>query len=141
MKTTLKGKVLSFLIILLAGAVILSHGCAASGTPLPSVSKEGNPKLDSALNDLFKAYQEGNLAEYATQHAISLENGKVRVIVECEPNKLDSIAQQISTLGIVEGRYQDFLQVLVQPANLNKIASIEGIKIIRLPLPVVPVGG
>ncbi|MCR4392806.1 MAG: hypothetical protein NUV31_00385 [Dehalococcoidales bacterium] len=124
----------------LVGLLVWVNGCSAAGASVPSSSKTENLRLDSTLTGLIKAMQEGHLAEYARQHSITLEDGKIRVIVECETGQAGSVAQSINTLCTVESSYQNLLQVVVSPANLNQIALAEGVKLVRLPQPVLPSG-
>lgn len=103
---------------------------------LPAVQK-GNPKLQSAVSeliDLFKA--EGQVAsqQFALQRHIPLfDEDKIRVIILL--NAL-SARQKISAVPgvVIEGRYENLLQMVAPLASLEQIANIPEVRYIRLPL-------
>ncbi|MBI2847895.1 MAG: hypothetical protein HYX83_01835 [Chloroflexi bacterium] len=130
---TLARVILANLIVLL-----LSVACTAnqSSTGLPD---KGHPKLDSQLNQLIKADEEGQAAAFAGQHNIQLPDGKVRVIVEALPGQLQAATQAVNDIGgSLETSYADLLQAVVPVAGLTALADKSGIRFISLPQAALP---
>jgi hypothetical protein len=65
---------------------------------------------------------------------VTTVDGAVRVIVELEPDR--EIPADLP--GIVEASYQQFVQVLVEPARLCELAGHAGVVAVRAPFPARP---
>jgi len=94
----------------------------------------GNPKLDSTLNDLIRAEEQGKAEEFARQRSIELIDGRVTVIIECEPGQAEAVAAAASALGNVELSIRDLIQVVLPITNLAALADIPGVHLVRLPV-------
>ncbi|MFC1929045.1 FG-GAP-like repeat-containing protein [Chloroflexota bacterium] len=138
--------------IVLRSKLITSIICVAvllasntSSLPEPAVAAEaesenitqtelppkGNPKLDTALN---------NLATETTSRAVPsvLESGAtpaegIRVIVEGTPGQAEEIARAVGDLGTVEANYSDWVQMVVPTSQLTVLADMPEIRFVRLP--------
>ena len=60
--------------------------------PLPPPLKKGNPKLSSQLWDLIEAESQGEAELLASRRHIKLEDGGVKVIIECLPGQVAAAA-------------------------------------------------
>jgi hypothetical protein len=94
--------------------------------------KKGNPKLDSALNDMlsstcssFSASAEGNQSPMAEP--------SVRVVVESIPGCENDMAEASSIAGIVEAEYNGLLQVSLPLSSLSNLADNTSVRFIRQP--------
>ena len=137
-------KIKNILITITVAALILSGSFISESQPtaadgenqnLPEVelTKKGNPKLDSQLNQLVLAQKSEKAAGPAQESNIELIDGNVRVIVECSPGQIDSAAEAADDLGIVETSYDNLLQVLVPVSQLPALADTAGIRFVRMP--------
>jgi hypothetical protein len=129
--------------LILTGIIItgLSACSAAEAGDLPPVSSidKGNPKLDSQLNKLVEAEEQGELISFAEENNIELNGNKVRVIIECVEGQLDAVSGAITENSvIVETSYKDLLQALVPVSALEKLSEEPGIRLIRMPLELLP---
>jgi hypothetical protein len=122
------------IVMLSVGFVILASvltGCSPSGasgdiTNLPpSYSPDkGNLKLDSQLNQLVLAEKRGEVASFAEKNNIELTDGRVRVIIECAPGKLEAATQAATSAGAkLETSYDNLLQVSVPVTSLSTLAG------------------
>lgn len=112
---------------------------APESSPTYVAPKKGNPKLDSQLNQLVAAQANGEAASFARQANIPLDNGRVRVVIECVPGQLDAASKAAVTAGaVVETTYENLIQVLIPVTALNALADAESIKTVRLPQQPVP---
>ena len=106
---------------------------AAEGDASTQLPEKGNPKLGSRLNQLISAYNEGQATVFAQKNNIILVGDSARVIVECFPGQAGSAVGPAGTLGVVETTYRDLLQVVVPITQLETLADVSGIKLIRAP--------
>ena len=132
------------LAVLLTVCIIIPGllACSAAETgdlpPIGSIDK-GNPKLDSQLNALVKAEAQGELVSFAEANNIELNGNKVRVVIECVEGQLDTAAGAVTENGgNVETSYKDLLQAVVPVSSLEKLAEEPGIRLIRMPLELLP---
>lgn len=106
--------------------------------------KQGNPKLESRLNqlvDALSAYGSAGVETVAANMALSIDRGAVRVIAEAMPGRADAVIARAASLGIpVEGTYKDLVQVVVPVSLLPIIADDEAVGFVRLPWESVPLG-
>jgi len=118
---------------------------AEDGTPEQAVdlpgyaaNKTGNPKLDTALNQLSSSQQQRLALAPATEmipgRDAELINGYVRVIIEGLPENAGSITETATRHGArVEMIYAGMVQALVPTGSLNALADVTEIDFIRLP--------
>ena len=107
----------SLVIILVSiGGIVPDRAAAQDGDnqqlPPIEIPKKGNPKLDSALNHLVSLSDSQKQANFALEQSIQTSSG-VRVIVECDESQVDSVAEALPGLGIVEARYDNLIQLVV----------------------------
>ena len=139
--------------------IVLLLGCAApmAQTPLPPPAvtiappepikspKEIFSKMQSPLGEMVEAYKTKGIAgaeEVAAMQAIKIRDGKILVVVVIEQGDTTSLAQAIAQQGGEVGTIaSDRVSALVPIAVLEDIASLPEVKVIRLPLPVVPSSG
>lgn len=97
---------------------------------------KGNPKLDSALNQLIDAYNQGKAEEFARQRNIKLVDGKVRVEIRAVPGQLDVAANVSASVGTVEliSRRSNGIQAVMPITSLTMLAEEESIGFIRDPI-------
>ena len=122
---------------------LLISGCRPyqdpSKTPENSTTDKGNPKLDSQLNKLIAALAKGQATAIAQSMNIPLNNGSVRVIIECQAGQLESGKQAALNAGAtVETYYNNSIQALVpitSLTNLSMSTSVQAIHLPMLPLP------
>ncbi|MBI2849959.1 MAG: hypothetical protein HYX80_02820 [Chloroflexi bacterium] len=126
------------LILSSLAALLLFAACAAN-QPSNGLPDKGHPKLDSQLNQLVKAGEEGQAASFAEQHDIQLLDGKVRVIIEALPGQLQAATQAVNNIGgTLETSYTDLLQAVVPIARLTALADNSSIRFISLPQAALP---
>ena len=123
-----------FILVLVPG----TSGCQEDLGTSSSPTDKANPKLESALNQLVQIESQSDLTSFAQQNNIGLNDGKIRVVIECLPVKIEAVANSASSLITIESRYENLLQVLVPPANLNTLTQDANIKYIRLPQAIQP---
>ncbi|MBI4267223.1 MAG: hypothetical protein HY662_00380 [Chloroflexi bacterium] len=127
------------LVLFLLSYGILIIGCQGNPAVAPDAGKEeGNPKLESRLNELVRAEERGEAVSFAQQNNITLVDNRVRVIVEVLPGQMAAVTQAAGKLGIVETSYQNLLQVVIPVAHLTALANEPDVRLIRFPLSVVP---
>ncbi len=98
---------------------------------------KGNPKLDSALNDIVSKPRlpltaSVDVSEFPT------EEQTIRVIVECIPDSENEAEEASSKAGIVETEYNGLLQVNLPISRLSELSDNTSIQFIRLPYQAVP---
>ncbi len=104
---------------------------------IPPAAQKGNPKIQSAISELIDVFKvEGQVAsqQFALQrHIFLFDEDKIRVIILL--NAL-SARQKISAVPgvVIEGRYENLLQMVAPLASLEQIANIPEVRYIRLPL-------
>ena len=111
--------------------------CAKNINPTDFQSDK-TPKLSSELSALIRAESSGQADSYAQENNIELINHEVRVIVEVLPGQIDAASEAANRLGTVETSYDNLLQVLLPVDNLTNLANEPSVRLVRLPLPVLP---
>ena len=123
--------------------VLLTAGCGSAAgqtvSPTFNVPDKGNPKLDSQLDQLVRAEAAGNAEEFARTNNIELENGRVRVIIECIDGQLDAARTATVNAGAeIETVYNNLIQTSIPVNRITALAAEESIRLIRLPLEPLP---
>jgi len=135
----IKGPTIRVLMVVSIGVLTIIPCACTSGQdvidiPPSELPDKGNPKLDSQLNQLIRAEKQGEAVVFAEQHGIELIDGRVRVIIECEPGQLDGASEAALDVGAtLETSYSDMLQVVVPITSLTSLADASSIRFIRLP--------
>ena len=93
----------------------------------------GCPKLADAL---WRVTLSDDWVATATGLGVPVVDDKVRVIVELAADQ----DPPVELPGVVEGRYVQFVQVLVEPALLCALASTGGVVVVVPPFPASPDG-
>lgn len=97
----------------------------------------GNPKLDSALNQLLEACRQGGPAgaqAFAETRRIVLDDGRVQVEVLIVEGMVDELREAIEAAGgEYQGHYETLLQALVPLTALESLAQRPDVEMIRLP--------
>ena len=88
----------------------------------------GCPNLADAL---WRVSQSEDWVATATGLGVPVVNDRVRVIVELAAEQEPPAAMP----GLVEGRYLQFVQVLIEPALLCTLASADGVVAVNPPFP------
>lgn len=132
----------------LVGSIIVLNlflfACGPNQTPAETTMtyippEKGNPKLDSQLNQLVAAQAKGEVTAYAQKMNINLNDGRIRVVIECVPGQIEVASKAaVSSGAVVETTYENLIQVLIPVANLTALAKNESIKFVRLPQQPVP---
>jgi hypothetical protein len=91
----------------------------------------GCPKLADAL---WRVMQSEDWVATATGLGVPVVKDRVRVIVELAAEQ----EPPADMPGLVEGRYLQFVQVLVEPAQLCTLASADGVVAVNPPFPSAP---
>lgn len=121
-------------IALLLATVTTAAACKETNLSSPNSTDEGNPKMDSQLNQLISAETQGEAVSFAEQHGIELVDGNVRVIIECVPGQLEAATEAATNAGAeLETSYDNLLQVVVPITKLNTLADAASVHFIRLP--------
>jgi len=143
----MRSKLLYLLVVLamLVGAIPAAIPAAASDEevvtlPPMELPEKGNPKLDTQLNKLVSAETPEEATSYAQTLNIGLEDGNVRVIVECMPGQVDAAIEAAIALGatIETGIHHDMFQISVPLSSLLALADTPAIRLVRLPIYAVP---
>lgn len=107
--------------------------------PPPELPEHWNPKLDSAVNQIIDAQEQGNTE--MLDNAWFIVDGGVRVTIECEPGQAEAAAEAAANLGAeIEVIYGDDVGAIVPINKLTTLADEESIHFIRLPVPGLPAG-
>jgi len=106
---------------------------AEQDLPPIELPEKGNPKLDSQLNRLASTATARRSHSLAQESNVNLVDGKVRVIVECQPGQIDDAAKMAGDLGIIETTYGNLLQVIIPATSLSALADTRSIDFVRLP--------
>lgn len=133
--------IIVILLVSIIGLASVLTGCSSSEASEkttnfpPSFSPdEGNPKLDSILNQLVLAEGSGEAASFAGKNNIELTDGRVRVIIDCTPGQLEAASGAATKAGAkLETSYDNLLQALVPVTSLITLADADSIQFIRLP--------
>ena len=107
------------------------------GVRLSNKENKNNPKLQSVLGDLLRAYKKGGLKEainFSKSRNIKLKDGRIRLVLEVNPNKIVTVMEKIKSLGCqIESSYKGLIQVLAPISSLDAISSLEDVNYIRRP--------
>jgi len=100
---------------------------------LPACYHEDN--LSGHLRQLVEAEKRGEAEEYAAARGIVLRDGKVLVIIECEPGQVEvAVETAVKVNAIVElTTPRGLIQAFVPITSLNKLSKARSVKFIRLP--------
>jgi hypothetical protein len=103
---------------------------------------EGNPKLDSLLNQLLEAYRRGGINEaqtFAERYGMTLDNGRVQVEMVITGEAVSQLREAIEAVGgEYQGHYETQLQALVPLDALELLAGRPDVEVIREPRRVGP---
>ena len=121
--------------VLALGLMVVS-GCAESMVAQPSPTpRTPCPKLEDRL---YRLAQAEDPAQFARQNGLDYVEGQVRVIVEMvEPEA--AIPEKYASL--IESRSDGLVQMLIPPKELCELSQEPEVKLVRVPLPSVPLGG
>ncbi|MEA3440391.1 MAG: hypothetical protein U9R58_08920, partial [Chloroflexota bacterium] len=108
---------------------------------LAAPPKFENPKLDSTLNQLIDAYEEGGIEgalAYADQHLLEVEGQRVQITAFAHndyPQTVEAVKQAIENLGgDVQTWWGSQVQGMVPIPSLNSLAAQEVVHYVRDPL-------
>lgn len=97
--------------------------------------EKGNPKLDTQLNELVAIKTPEKAPSYAQKYDMGLDEGYVRVIVECIPGQVDTAIEAAITLGAdVETGRLDLFQITVPLSSLTTLAESPAVSFVHLPI-------
>jgi hypothetical protein len=110
--------------------------------PPPARPEHWHQKLDSAINQLIDAEEQGNTEILAMAAKIGLTTDEgVRVAIACEPGQAEAVAEVAVKLGAkVHCVYHDDIDAFVPINKLTTLADEESIRSIRLPVYAAPMG-
>jgi hypothetical protein len=111
----------------LVSAVLSIQGCNCD-------DDNNNSKLDFNIQRLIEAEEQGEVEEFTRQRSIELIDGSVTVIIECESGQAEAVTAAVGSLGNVELIVRDLVQVVVPISNLNALAEIPSVILVRLPI-------
>jgi len=107
------------------------------GIQLSDRENKNNPKLQSVLGDLLRAYKKEGLKgaiNFSNSQNIRLKDGRVRLVLEAGPGKFNTVAKKVEALGCqVETAYKELIQVLVPISAIDALSRIQGLNYIRRP--------
>jgi L-aminopeptidase/D-esterase-like protein len=110
--------------------------------PPPARPEHWHPKLESDLNQLVDAEEQGNteILAMAANLGLTTDEG-VRVAIACEPGQAEAVAEVAVKLGAkVVCIYHDDIDAFVPINKLTTLADEESIRSIRLPVYAAPMG-
>jgi hypothetical protein len=112
--------------------------------PPPELPGHWHPKLDSAVNQLIDAQEQGNteMLDMAAELGYIVD-GDMRVVLECELGQAEAAAEAAANLGaeiLVISSDHDTVGAIVPISKLTTLADEDSIRSIRLPVPAVPAG-
>jgi hypothetical protein len=140
-------------ILLILGDEVLAQNSSISGA-IQAQSKEdegkmkeknctetlkfkGNPKLDSSLNQLLEAYQEGGMARaqaFAVNRKIFFQEGRVQVTIVTTEESIGHVRDAVEAAGgLYQLHYRNFLQAMVPIEALEVLAQRPDVIAIREP--------
>ena len=109
----------------------------AAGMSVASAIAKGNPKLESALDQLVAAYRNGGLGsakKFVGDHGIPMSSETVLVIAQALPSRQDELVAGVLALGaVVEKTYDHLVQIRSLLPLLEPIASLPSVGFVRLP--------
>ncbi|MBI2832224.1 MAG: S8 family serine peptidase [Chloroflexi bacterium] len=141
-----KSRTVAWLAIVMALAIIWTPGgksLSAEGESNETINVQlppkGHEKLQSRLDQMVKADEQGKAASFAQQHGLEAQGGRVRVVIEAKPGNEAAVLNKAQSLGgTQETSYQNLLQVLMPLPRLKTLADDDNVKFIRLPRKAVP---
>jgi uncharacterized repeat protein (TIGR02543 family) len=104
------------------------------GLSLAALPSKGNPKLDSTLNSLVSTTSTKNSKPLFAQEGISPGSNNVRVIIESLPGRASEVTSIAGAMGMVEGSYQNYIQMVLPAGNIPRVAAMGKVKLVREPL-------
>ena len=97
----------------------------------------GSPKLESSLNQLLEAYEQGGLVgvqAFAEMHRMVLDEGRVQVEVVVAKEAMTDLREAVEAVGgVVQGHHETLLQALVPLESLESLAQRPDVAVIREP--------
>jgi hypothetical protein len=100
---------------------------------------KGNPKLESALNQLSAISPQAAASAFANQHGLMVTDSKVRVVIEVKAGNEEDVTSRAKALGAdVEASYDNLVQALVPVSELEVLANDADVELVRLPLAATP---
>jgi len=105
---------------------------------LAGLPSKGNPKLDSALNSVLSAKTSASKELLIAQEDFYIDEDTVRIIIESITGYSDEISAIVNALGIIEGSYGDYIQMVVPVSCLLEISEFEAVKQVRTPMQPLP---
>jgi len=108
--------------------------------PPPARPEHWHPKLESGLNQLIDAEEQGDTELFAMAAKIGLTTDKgVRVAIECKPGKAEAVAEAAVKLGAeVVCIYRDAIDAFVPINKLIALADMSSVRSVRLPVYAAP---
>jgi outer membrane biosynthesis protein TonB len=124
------------------GGALLAASLPPDAPPLASQGG-ADAQLESTLAQLADAYVAGGLpalTQAATERAVRLTDGKVRVVLEAKAGRATEAEGAVASLsGRVETAHGDLVQALVPVSALRGLASSANVGFVRLPYQPLPV--
>lgn len=100
-----------------------------------SAIAKGNPKLESALDQLVEAQRAGGLtgaAKYAADHRVQISGETILVIAQAQPDRLDEMVAAVADLGAsIEKTYDNLAQIRCSVALLEAIVKMPSVQFVR----------
>ena len=119
--------------LVLSGPVAASNG-QIQQLPAVDTVKKGLPKLDSRLSGLVADGTGLKPQEYTKENGIELNGDRVRVIIECAPDKLAGVSTSATALGAnIETSYAGLLQVSIPVSALTTLSDLPDVRFVHLP--------
>jgi hypothetical protein len=108
--------------------------------PPPERPAHWHPKLDSAVNQLIDAQEQGNteILDMAVEIGYIVDGG-MRVVISCEPGQAEAAANLGAEILNISSD-QDMVVAIVPINKLTTLADEGSIRSIRLPVYAVPAG-
>src|SRR3990172_5377898 len=112
----------------------LAAGPEENLPPIKLPIKEGNPKLDSQLNQFVAAQTARATPGQPLPNNAQSTPQSVRVIIETSANQTSQIKQAAANLGAVESSYGNLIQMTIPVGQLPSVAQVPGVRFVRTPL-------
>lgn len=108
----------------------------------PANTKTGNPKLTTALSELYRDWSQSPAVatEKAKKKDVEIDGDRVKVtfIMSDEVTAKSALNTIVSLGGEVTANYKTWIDAWVPVISLEKITEISGVNQVREPIPVVP---
>ena len=102
-------------------------------TPPTELPEKEDSILERRLRELVEAYKKGEAGEYAKKRGIKLVDTGVRVLIQCKPGRIESVAENVKDLGVVPLVYGLGIEVDIPISKLETLADIPDIRSIGIP--------